>query len=40
MNKAQFAEAAVFVGKWLAISVIAYFGYGKLGPYIDSIVPF
>lgn len=28
-----------FVGKWLAVAVVAYFGW-KLGGYIDGLVPF
>lgn len=40
MPKIDANQALQFIGKWLSISVIAYFGYTKLAPWIDSAVPF
>ncbi len=33
-------QAANFIGKWLAVAVVVYFGWNKLAPWIDSFVPF
>lgn len=33
-------QAANFIGKWLAVSVVAYFGWTKLAPWVDSFLPF
>ena len=40
MNQAQINAAVQFTLKWLAVSVVAYFGYNKLAPWIDSFIPF
>jgi hypothetical protein len=33
-------QAVNFIGKWLAVSVVGYFGWNKLAPWIDSFLPF
>lgn len=40
MNQQQITNAVNFIGKWLAISVVAYFGWTKLAPWLDRMVPF
>lgn len=40
MSQAQITAALNFVGKWLAVSVVAYFGWNKVAPVIDGWLPF
>jgi hypothetical protein len=44
MNNTQLqniaGHAIGFVTKWLAVSVVVYFGFTKLAPWIDAQVPF
>lgn len=40
MNQQTLNNAVQFIGKWLAVSVVAYFGWTKLAPWLDSLLPF
>lgn len=40
LDKDSLTNAINFTLKWLAISVVVYFGWNKLAPWIDSFVPF
>lgn len=40
LNKDSLTNAANFILKWGAVTVVAYFVWNKFAPWLDSFVPF
>jgi|694.fasta_scaffold00779_26 hypothetical protein len=40
LDQASLTNALNFVLKWLAVSVVVYFGWNKLAPWIDGLITF